>query len=92
MNSGVRYRVLRACSWSANGYEVTTLTPGLVLTANDERVTPAFYGVALTAGWIERIPNHEPERTTSIPTAPETRDEQLPDELDKPRRGRPRKS
>lgn len=92
MNSGVRYRVIRACSWSANGYEVTTLTPGLILTGNDPRVTPPFYGVALNAGWIERITDHEPERTTSIPTAPETRDEQLTQEPEKPRRGRPRKS
>jgi hypothetical protein len=91
MNSGVRYRVIRTCSWSANGYEINTLTPGMILTSNDERVTPAFYGVALNAGWIEVIPTHQPERTTSIPTAPETRNEQ-PDELDKPRRGRPRKA
>lgn len=91
MNSGVRYRVIRSCSWSANGYELNTLTPGMILTGNDERVTPAFYGVALNAGWIEPIPTHEPERTTSIPAAPETRVDE-PEEPARPRRGRPRKA
>lgn len=70
---GVRYRVVRACTWSPNGIEISHLTPGTIITANDERVTPTFYGVALAAGWIEPILPPAPERTTSIPAAPETR-------------------
>lgn len=70
---GVRYRVVRACSWSANGIDINHLTPGTLLEANDERVAPAFYGVALAAGWIEPILSPAPERTAAIPAAPETR-------------------
>lgn len=71
---GVQYRVVRSCTWSPNGIDITVLTPGTLLEANDSRVAPEFYPYALSVGWIEPIHPQHAKRTTAIPTAPETRE------------------